>query len=136
MPSEITGSDLDFSLRSVLLVEEPSGGPLEERGVRGERRATGFTRDWAENGPRWITGSDLCFSIRSVLLVEEPGGGPLGERGVRGERGVTGSARVFFRSASAIGPRVAFSDSRFPYKTNGKAYILGNKGRHKGRQCF
>ena len=37
----ITGSDLCFSIRSVLLVEEPAGEPLEERGVRGERRGSG-----------------------------------------------------------------------------------------------
>ena len=34
-PERITGSDLCFSIRSVLLVVEPTGGKQEERGVPG-----------------------------------------------------------------------------------------------------
>ena len=29
------------------MVEEPTGGTKEERGVRGERRGSGFSREWA-----------------------------------------------------------------------------------------
>ena len=35
MPWRITGSDLCFSIRSVLLVEEPSGDKQEEKGSGG-----------------------------------------------------------------------------------------------------
>ena len=56
---KITGSDLCFSIRSVLLVEEPTGDKLEERGVRGERRGSGFRSD------RTVADFKiLCISIR------------------------------------------------------------------------
>ena len=58
-PWRITGSDLDFSLRSVLLVVEPGGDKLEERGVRGERRGTGSGRDSFQNGPKKCQGGFL-----------------------------------------------------------------------------
>ena len=53
----ITGSDLCFSIRSVLLVEEPSGDKLEERGVRGERRASRVRSGWAV--------ADSCFCCKT-----------------------------------------------------------------------
>ena len=48
--TQVTGSDLCFSIRSVLLVEEPAGDKLEERGVRGERRGSGFPPGGAGSG--------------------------------------------------------------------------------------
>ena len=56
-PRWITGSDLCFSIRSVLLVEEPAGEPLEERGVRGQ----GF---WIEPGTeRLDDGKGVVLSL-------------------------------------------------------------------------
>ena len=46
-PGRITGSDLCFSIRSVLLVEELTGDKLKEKGVRGERKGSGSSRDSA-----------------------------------------------------------------------------------------
>ena len=45
------GSELCFSIMSELLVEEPTGDKLEERGVRGERKGSGSRPGW----PRWIS---------------------------------------------------------------------------------
>ena len=44
----ITGSDLCFSIRSELLVDEPAGGKLGEGGVRGGKGV----RDRARAGPK------------------------------------------------------------------------------------
>ena len=41
---------------SVLLVEEPTGDKLEERGVRGERRGSGLSRGWAKKVPKKYRG--------------------------------------------------------------------------------
>ena len=62
----ITGSDLCFSIRSELLVEEPAGEQLEERGVRGERRCSGSRRETARAEFRF-----LCISQGKPYVCEK-----------------------------------------------------------------
>ena len=64
---------LCFSIRSVALVEEPSGDKLEERGVRGERRASRASPDWTVADSRFCcktNGKHKLWNIKGTMLGE------------------------------------------------------------------
>ena len=61
----ITGSDLCFSIRSVLLVDEPGGDKLGEGGVRGGRGGSGFFPDRSQNGQGGFQDS-FVFQMKTI----------------------------------------------------------------------